>query len=150
MNNRFNKVLLSFDLLNIEFSPGSHLINIFPSYFFFHSYTKYKDYNLEDHTNQLNDIIISLSLNLLHTVIILDTGVKNNIAMSITHIYICNRLIVKTIYYAANVISTKAELFAIRCGINQTTNLPGISKIIIITNFIYTVRSIFNSSIHSF
>ena len=118
MNNRFNKVLLSFDLLNIEFSPGSHLINIFPSYFFFHSYTKYKDYNLEDHTNQLNDIVISSFLNLLYALIILDAGVKNNVVISITHIHVCNRPIVKTIYHAVNITLNEAKLFTIRCSIN--------------------------------
>jgi len=40
MDNRFNEVLLSFDLLNVEFSPSSHLIDIFPSRFSFHPYTK--------------------------------------------------------------------------------------------------------------
>jgi len=90
MNNRFNEVLSSFDLLNVEFSPGSHLIDIFPSYFSFYSYTKYKDYNVEDHANQLNDIIISLSLNLLYELIISDAGVKNNVTMFITHICVHN------------------------------------------------------------
>jgi len=51
MNNRFNKVFPSFDLLNVEFSPGSCLIDIFPSCFSFHSYTKHKIYDFKDHTN---------------------------------------------------------------------------------------------------
>ena len=68
--------------------------------------------------------------------------------MSITYIHVCNRPIIKTIYHAANITSTEAKLFAIRCGINQATNIPGISKIIIITDSIYAVRSIFDSSIH--
>jgi len=131
-----------------EFSPGSHLIDIFPSHFSFHPYTKCKDYNFEDHTNQLNDIVISLSLNLLHTLIISDTGVKNNVVMSITHIHIYNRPIIKMIHHTANITLTEAELFTIRCGINQMTNLLVISKIIIITDSIHTARSIFNSSIY--
>ena len=148
IDNRFNKVLSSFDLLNIEFSPDFCLIEIFPSYFSFYSYTKHKNYNFEDHANQLNNIIISLSLNLLYTLIILDARVKNNVTMFITHIHICDRPIVKTIYYIANITLTEAELFAIRCGINQVTNLPEISKIIVITDSIHAARSIFNSSIH--
>jgi len=59
MDNKFNEVFPSFDLLNVEFSSGSHLIDIFPSCFSFHSYTKCKDYNFKDHPNQLNNIIIS-------------------------------------------------------------------------------------------
>ena len=148
IDNRFNKVLSSFDPLNIEFSPSSHLIDIFPSHFSFHPYTKCKDYNFEDHANQLNDIIISSSLNLLYTLIISDTGVKNNVTTFITHIHIHNRSIIKMIHYTANITSTEAELFTIRYSINQVTNLLGILKIIVITNSIYIARSIFNSSIY--
>ena len=86
----------------------------------------------------------------MHVLIISDTGVKNNVAMSITYIHVCNRFIIKTIYYVANITSTEAELFTIRCSINQATNIPEISKIIIITDSIYTVRSIFDSSIYLF
>jgi len=84
----------------------------------------------------------------LHALIILDAGVKNNVAMSITHIHIHDRPIIKTIHHTANITSTEAELFTIRCDINQVTNLPVISKIIIITNSIHAARSIFDSSIH--
>jgi len=44
----------------------------------------------------------------------------------------------------------KAELFTIRCGINQATNLNNINKIIVITDFIHAVKRIFNPSLHSF
>ena len=58
MDNRFNKVFPSFDSLNIEISPSSYLIDVFPNCFPFHSYFKYNDYNLIDHANQLNNITI--------------------------------------------------------------------------------------------
>jgi len=41
---------------------------------------------------------------------------------SIFHIYIHNKPIVKTLHYAVNITSMEAELFAIRCGINQAIN----------------------------
>jgi len=150
MDNKFNKVFPSFDPLNVKFSPGSYLIDIFPSCFSFHSYIKQKKNNLENHTNQLNDIATSSSLNHLHTLVISDAGIKNNIAMSISHIHIYDRPIVKMVHHATNVTTTKVELFTIRYSINQAVNLLGILKIIIITDFIYAVRSIFDSSIHSF
>ena len=150
MDNRFNKVFPSFDSLNIEFSLYSCLINVFPSHFSFHLFIKYKDNNIEDRSHQLNDISITLLLNQLHTLIIFDTGIKNNVAMSIAHIYIYDRPIVKTLYHTANVTSIKAELFAIGYGINQAISLLGISKIIIITNSIHAVRTIFNSLIYLF
>jgi len=52
------------------------------------------------------------------------------------------------IHHAANITSTEAELFAIRCSINQITYLSGILKIIIITDSIYVARLIFDSSIY--
>ena len=64
------------------------------------------------------------------------------------HIY--NNSIAKTVYYVIYVTSTKAELFAIRCGINQASNHNGISKIIVITNSIHAAKKIFNPSLHSF
>ena len=150
MDNKFNKVFSSFDPLNVKFSSGSHLINIFPSHFSFHPYIKQKENNLENHANKLNDIAILSLLNHLYALVILDAGIKNNIAMSISHINIYDRPIVKIVHHATNIIITKAELFAIRCDINQAVNLSDILKIIIIIDSIYATRSIFNSSIHPF
>ena len=148
MDNIFNKVFPFFDPLNIEFSPSSRLIDVFPNHFSFHPYLKCNDYNLIDHANQLNNITITALSNCSHALIISDIGIKNNVAMSITHIHVWNRPIIKTIHHATNITSTKAKLFTIRCGINQAINLPGISKIIVITNSIYMIRLVFDSSIH--
>ena len=54
------------------------------------------------------------------------------------------------IYHVTNVTSTEAELFAIRCGINQAVNLPGISKIVVFTDSLHAAKKIFNSAIHLF
>ena len=56
-------------------------------------------------------------------VIITDASIKNNIAISISHIHRGQEIIIKAIYHTTNVNSTKAELFAIRCGINYATHL---------------------------
>ena len=53
--------------------------------------------------------------------IISDTGVKNNITTSISHIHRGQEIIDKTVDYTMNVISTETELFTIRCGFNHTT-----------------------------
>ena len=45
----------------------------------------------------------------------------------------------------AFITSTKAELFAIRYGINQACNKENISKIIIVTNSIHAARKIFDN-----
>jgi len=85
-----------------------------------------------------------------HVLIISDSSIKNNVATSITYIHVCDRSIIKTIHHAANIISTKGELFTIRYSINQAVNLLRISKIIIITNSLHAAKKIFDSSIHPF
>jgi len=146
MDNIFNEVFVSFD---IEFSPGSYLIDACSSHFLFHPHIKHEDNSLKYYANQLNDITIMALVNHLHTLIILNMGIKNNVATSITHIHVYIKSIIKMIHYAVNITSTEAKLFAIRCSINQATNLLGISKIIVIINSIHVARLIFNSSVHS-
>jgi len=72
------------------------------------------------------------------------------VATSIVYIHICDKPIIKTLYHAGNVISTKAELFAIRCSINQAVNIQEISKIIVITDSIHAAKRIFNPSLYSY
>ena len=88
--------------------------------------------------------------NLSHTLVITDASIKNNITTSISHIYIHNKPITKTLHHTVNVTSIEAELFAIRCGINQATHAAGISKIIVVTNLIHTAREIFDLLSHPF
>ena len=54
------------------------------------------------------------------------------------------------LHHAVSITSMEAKLFAIRCGINQATNLIGINKIIVITDSIHSTKKIFNSSSHSY
>jgi len=58
-------------------------------------------------------------------------------ATSIAHIYIHDKPVIKTLHHAVNVTSTEAELFSIRCSINQATNIQGISKIVVITDSLH-------------
>jgi len=65
--------------------------------------------------------------------IITDASIKNNIATSISHIHQANHPLIKTVHHAAFITSLEAELFAIRCSINQACNKEDVSKIFIIT-----------------
>ena len=150
MDNRFNKVFPSFDLLNKKYFPGSCLINIFPSYFSFYSFNKYSSNNLEDCSHQLDDIAIMSLLNYLYALVISNAGIKNNMAISIAYIHVYNKPIIKMIHHVVNVILTEAKLFAIRCNINQAINLAEISKIVVVTDSIHTTKRIFDSLIYSF
>ena len=71
-------------------------------------------------------------------------------AISIAYIHIYNKPIIKTLYHTVNITSTEAELFSMRCGINQAVNIPGISKIVIIIDSIYAIKRIFDSSLRLF
>ena len=77
-------------------------------------------------------------------IIVTDMSVKNDIATSISHIHAFNQPMIKTVYHAAFVTSTEAELFTIKCSINQTYSIKNISKIIVITDSIHTARKIFD------
>ena len=83
-------------------------------------------------------------------IIVLDMSIKNNIATSIAHVHTYNSPVIKTIYYTTNVISTKAKLFTIRCGINQGVWLLNIKWIIVITDSIHAVGNFFDSSVYSY
>ncbi len=73
-----------------------------------------------------------------YALVVTDASIKNNMATSIVHVHIYNKSVIKTIHHTVNIITTEAELFTIRCRINQATNMPGISKIVIVTDMLYT------------
>jgi len=78
-------------------------------------------------------------------VVISDASIKNQVATLIAHIHVHNSPIIKTIYQTVNVMSTEAELFVIKCGINQETYLSNINWIVIVTDSIHASRRIFDS-----
>ena len=137
MGNKFNKVFSSFNPHNQKFSPGSRIIDIFSSQFSFYSFNKHSKDNLTSCSYQLNNLLIVASLDPSYALVVTDTSIKNNVATSIAYIHIHNRSIIKTLHHVVNVKTTEAELFTIRCGINQATNIKDISKIVIITDLLY-------------
>jgi len=83
-------------------------------------------------------------------IVITDASIKNNIATSISHIHAANQPLIKTVHHASFITSTEAELFAIRCGINQACAIDNVSKIIIVTNSIHAAKRIFDYSSHQY
>jgi len=81
-------------------------------------------------------------------VVISNTSIKNNITMFIAYVHLKSNIVTKTIHHAVNVTSTKAELFAIRCRINQVVQVTDVLHIIVITDAVYSARCIFDSSSH--
>ena len=136
----------SFSPLNQEFSPGSCIIDIFPDHFSFNLVTKKdKEKNDKIHAQELDNMVLHNSLSPLTALVITDASIKNDIATSISHVHIANRPLTKTVHHATFMTSTEVELFAIRCSINQA-----ISKIIVITDSIHTMKIFFDNSSHLF
>jgi len=79
-------------------------------------------------------------------IVVSDASIKNQVAMSITYIHIYNNPIIKTLHHTINVTSTEAELFIIRYGINQATQVVNINHIVVIIDSIYVAKRIFDSS----
>jgi len=150
MDNRFNKVFPSFGLFNKEFTLGSQLIDIFSSQFSFHLSTKQSNNNFKTHIHLLDNIALKFSSDPIYTLIISDANIKNHVVTSILYIHIHNKPVIKTLYHAVNITTMEAKLFAIRCGINQATNLNGINKIIVITDSIHAAKRIFDPLSHPF
>jgi len=49
-----------------------------------------------------------------------------------------------------NITTIEAKLFEIRCRINQAVGISNVKCIVIVTDFLYGVKKIFNSLIHSY
>jgi len=59
-------------------------------------------------------------------IVIFNASIKNNVITSVLHICNSQNIIAKTIHHVMNIISTKVELFSIRCGIDQAVQVPNI------------------------
>ena len=140
----------SFLPLNPEFSPGSHIIDIFSDRFSFNLVNKKEKEKNKIRAQELDDMVLYNSSLPYTALIITNASIKKDIATSISHIHIVNCLLTKTVHHALFVTSMEAELFTIRCGINQACSNKIVSKIIVIMDSIHTARKIFDSNFHPF
>ena len=151
--NSFNKALgifPSFSPLNPEFSPGLRIMDKFSNHFCFNLVNKKGKEKYKTHAQELDNMVLSNSSSPQSALVIMDASIKHNIATSISHVHIVNHPLTKTIHHALFVTSTEAKLFAIRCGINQACSIDSVSKIIVVTNSIYTAKKIFNRESHPY
>ena len=88
------------------------------------------------HIHKLNELTFQVSADSKIAVVISDTSIKNQVATPIAHIYVHDNSIIKTHHHA------------IRCGINQATQLININCIIVIMNSIHAAKRIFDLSVH--
>jgi len=149
MDNRFNEVFPSFDPTNPKFQPGNRIIDSFSNSFSFHLFSKSSDHSFKLHIQQLDALAIESSNSLTNALMATDTSIKNNVATYIVHIHIHNKPVVKTLYHAVNVMTSKAKFFAIRYSINQAALSHEISKIIVVTDSIHVTKKIFDPSLYT-
>ena len=145
-NNRSHGIFPSFSPTYPELSPGFQVIDIFLDRFSFILCNKEK--NNKFHCYQLNLVVIESSSSQSIAIVTTNASIKNNIATSILHTYISNQPLIKTLHHTAFVTSSEAKLFTIKCGISQALSKENISKIIIITDFIYIAKKIFDPLSH--
>ena len=148
MNNRFHEVFPSFDPINPEFQLGNRIIDNFSNCVSFHLFSKNNNYSFKSCIQLLDNLAIEPSNSPNIALMVIDASVKKNVALSIAHIHIQNKPMVKTLYHVVNVTSFEAKFFAIRCGINQAVLSHETSRIIIVMDSIYVAKKIFNSSLH--
>jgi len=148
MANQSNECFPSFTPLDSEFSPGHRVIDNFSECISFNICRKGN--NNKSCEQELDKMVLKNSSSPFVTIIVSDTSIKNNVTTSIAHIHVFNKPLMKTIHHTIHVTSTKVELFAIRCGINQSLSVNNLSKIVVITNSIHTVKKIFDPSVHPY
>ena len=147
-NNKFFGVFPSFSSLHLEFNPGSRIVDIFSDRFSFNLANRKK--NNKICFQQLNKITLQSSSSPHTAIVVTDASTKKDIATSILHVYIYDHPLTKMVHYAMFVTSTEAELFAIRCGINQACSKENVFKIIVITDSIHVAKKIFDSKSHPY
>jgi len=127
-NNRLNRVFFSFISFSSEFSPGNKLIDIYPSHF---SLDKHEECR-KVHIQKLDNFTLQVLDDSKMAIIIFDMSIKNQVTTLIAHIHVHDNPVIKTLHYIVNVTFTEAEIFTIRCSINQATQLANMNHIVVI------------------
>jgi len=138
----------SFSPLDPEFFPSHRIIDNFSNRFSFNLVNKKEKNQNKICDQELDDMVLRCSSEPHTALVITDASIKNNIATSISHIHSANRPLIKTVHHASFVSSMEAELFAIRCGINQACSINNVSKIVIVTDSIHAAKKIFDCESH--
>jgi len=117
-NNHLNGIFPTFNSLSNEFSSRTRLIDTFPSHFSFHHANCKNKESKAAYICKLDECVFHTSNNFKLVVIVSDASIKNNVAIFMAYIHLFLNPIKKMIYHVVNIMSTEAELFAIRYGIN--------------------------------
>jgi len=149
LNNKVYGIFPSFSPLHLELAPGSHIIDNFLDCFSFNLTNKKKEKD-KICFQELDEMVLQSSSFPSTAIVVTDASIKNDIATSISHVHLVNHPLIKTVHHAAFITSMEAELFAIRCGINQACTKENVSKIVVVTDSIHAAKKIFNSKSHPY
>jgi len=137
-------------LLHYELSSSFRLIDNLSNHFSFHPANYINKESKEAYFHKLDKIFKNTLTDSNTIIVISNASIKK---MSLYQYYMSIQILMiskKTIYHTVNIILTETELFAIRCRINQAVQISKISHIIVITDSIYLVKYIFNSTTYSY
>ena len=148
--NKFLGIFPSFSPTSIQFSPGNCIIDNFSDRVSFNLVNRKEKTKFNNCALELDKMVLQTSSSPHSTLVITDASIRNDIATLVSHIYSMNCPLIKTVHHVSFVTSTEAELFAIRCGINQACSKENISKIIVVTDSIHAAKKIFNSNSHPY
>jgi len=146
--NKLHGIFPSFSPLDRELTPGSRVIDTFQDQFLFNLSNKAK--NDTARPQQLDDMTIVSSLSPHTALVVSDASIKHDIATLVSHIHMRDKPLINTVHHVVFVTSTEAELFTIRCGLNQACNEEEISKIIVVTDSIHVAKKIFDTKSHPY
>ena len=135
----------SFAPLHQKFTPGYCISDKFSDCFSFNLVDKKGKDNIC--AQELDNLVLQNSLP-LSALVVTDTSINDNIATLVMHIHQANSPLIKMVHHTMFITSSEAELFTMRCRINQACNKDNISKIVIITDSIHLVKRIFDSLLH--
>ena len=138
----------SFSPLDPEFTPGHRIIDNFSDRFSFNVVNKTEKGKNNRRAQELDEMALRSSSTLNTALVITDASIKNDITTSVAHIHSTICPLIKTVHHASFVTSSEAELFAIRCGINQACALDNVSKIVVVTDSIHVAKKIFDPGSH--
>jgi len=148
IDNRFNEVFPAFDPINLELQSENRISDTFSNQFSFHSFSSSNNPSFKSCIQQLDALAVDSSTFSCNALVITDMSVKNNVALSIAHIHVFNKPVVKTLHHAVNITAQEAEFFTIRCGINHAVLSHDTSRIIVITDSIHVAKKIFDPSLY--
>ena len=117
---------------------------------FFHYANHESKESKTTHIHKLDKYIFHTSNDSKSVVIVSDANIKNNVTISIAHVHSLLNSVKKTIHYVVNIMFTEAELFTIRCDINQAIQIPNVIYIIIVIDTIHIAHYIFDSLIYPY